>query len=71
MEVMLLLDALEDILDKANTLPLSSKVLINKEELLEMVKDIRIKIPDEVKQAQWIKEENKRFLWRPRRKLKV
>jgi vacuolar-type H+-ATPase subunit H len=62
MEVMLLLDALEDILDKANTLPLSSKVLINKEQLLEIVKDIRIKIPDEVKQAQWIKEERQKIL---------
>ncbi|MDF2532596.1 MAG: glycyl-tRNA synthetase beta chain [Clostridia bacterium] len=62
MEVMLLLDALEDILDKANTIPLSSKVLVNKEELLELVKDIRIKIPDEVKQAQWIKEERQKIL---------
>lgn len=62
MEVMLLLDALEDILEKANTIPLSSKVLVNKEELLEITKDIRIKIPDEVKQAQWIKEERQKIL---------
>ena len=62
MEVMLLLDALEDILEKANSLPLSSKVLVSKEELLEIIKDIRIKIPDEVKQAQWIKEERQKIL---------
>lgn len=62
MEVMLLLDALEDILEKANSIPLSNKVLVSKEELLEIVKDIRIKIPDEVKQAQWIKEERQKIL---------
>ncbi|MDF2520734.1 MAG: glycyl-tRNA synthetase beta chain [Clostridia bacterium] len=62
MEVMLLLDALEDILDKANTIPLSSKVIVSKEEILEIIKDIRIKIPDEVKQAQWIKEERQKIL---------
>ncbi len=51
MEVMLLLDALEDILDKAPNLPLSSKSMINKEELQEIIKEIRIKLPDEIKQA--------------------
>jgi len=62
MEVMLLLDALEDILEKAPNLPLSSKSVINKEELQEIIKDIRIKLPDEVKQAQWIKEERQKIL---------
>lgn len=62
MEVILLLDALEDILDKANTIPLSSKIILNKEEMLDIIKDIRIKIPDEVKQAQWIKEERQKIL---------
>lgn len=62
MEVMLLLETLEDILDKANSIPLSSKVIVNREELLEIIKDIRIKIPDEVKQAQWIKEERQKIL---------
>ncbi|MDD4504240.1 MAG: ATPase [Clostridiaceae bacterium] len=62
MEVMLLLDALEDILEKAPNLPLSSKSVINKDELQEIIKDIRIKLPDEIKQAQWIKEERQKIL---------
>lgn len=62
MEVMLLLDALEDILEKAPNLPLSSKSVLNKEELQEIIKDIRIKLPDEIKQAQWIKEERQKIL---------
>lgn len=71
MEVMMLLEALEDVLDKANALPLSSKVIVNREELLEIIKDIRIKIPDEVKQAQWIKEERQKVFLKRKRKLKV
>ncbi len=62
MEVLLLLDALEDIIDKASNLPLSSKAMVNKEELLEIIKDIRLKLPDELKQAQWIKEERQKIL---------
>ncbi|SHJ04699.1 SPFH domain-containing protein [Lutispora thermophila] len=62
MEVLLLLDALEDIIEKASNLPLSSKVVVNKEELLDIIKDIRIKLPDEMKQAQWIKEERQKIL---------
>jgi len=62
MEVLLLLDALEDMLDKSPGIPLSSKSMVNKEELLEIVKEIRIKLPDEVKQAQWIKEERQKIL---------
>lgn len=62
MEVLLLLDALEDIIDKASNLPLSSKVMVNREELLEIIKDIRLKLPDELKQAQWIKEERQKIL---------
>ena len=62
MEVLLLLDALEDIIDKASNLPLSSKVMINKEELTDLIRDVRIKLPDELKQAQWIKEERQKIL---------
>ncbi len=62
MEVMLLLDALEDILEKAPNLPFSSKSIVHKEELQEIIKDIRIKLPDEIKQAQWIKEERQKIL---------
>lgn len=62
MDVMVLLDTLEDILEKAGNLPLSNKVLVHKEEILDVIKDIRLKIPDEVKQAQWIKEERQKIL---------
>lgn len=62
MEVLSLLDELEDVIDKGSGLPFTSKALFDKEELLDIVKEIKLKLPDEVKQAKWVKEERQRIL---------
>ena len=62
MEIFTLLETLEDILEKSRSLPFSVKGIVDKEELLEIIKEIRIKLPDELKQAKWIKEERQRII---------
>lgn len=62
MDVLKLLDELEDIIEGGSTIPFAAKVLVDKEDVLDIVKEIRIKIPDEIKQAEWIKEERQRIL---------
>jgi cell division septum initiation protein DivIVA len=62
LEVLNLLEELEDIIENSSSIPLSGKVLINKEEVLELIKQIRIKLPDEFKRAEWIKQERQRIL---------
>ena len=62
MSVLQLLEEIEDIIESGSSIPFAQKELIDKRELLEIIKDIRIKLPDEVKQAQWIKEERQRIL---------
>jgi len=62
MSVMKLLEELEDIIENGSSIPFAQKVLVDKKEILEIVKDIRIHLPDEVKQAQWIREERQRIL---------
>ena len=62
MEIFTLLDELEDILDKSRNLPFSAKTVVNKEEILDLLKEIRLKLPDELKQAKWVKEERQRIL---------
>lgn len=62
MDVLKLIDEIEDIVEAGSSLPFSSKVMVDKAELLEIVKEIRIKLPDEIKQAAWIKEERQRIL---------
>ena len=62
MEIFQLLDNLEDLIENSKKVPLSDKSMIDKEEILEVLKEIRLKLPDELKQAKWVKEERERIL---------
>ena len=62
MEIFTLLETLEDILERSKSVPFTEKAIVDKEEVLEIIKDIRLKLPDELKQAKWIKEERNRIL---------
>lgn len=62
MSVLKLLEDLEDIIENSSSIPFAQKVLIDKGEILDFIKEIRIRLPDEIKQAQWIKEERQRIL---------
>ena len=62
MEIFTLLETLEDILERSRGIPFSSKGIVDKEELLEIIKEIRLKLPDELKQAKWVKEERQRII---------
>ena len=62
MEIFTLLETLEDIMEKSRNIPFSNKCIVDKEEILEIIKEIRLKLPDEIKQAKWVKEERQRIL---------
>ena len=62
MEIFTLLETLEEMLENSKTIPFSTKGIVNKEEMLEIIKEIRLKLPDELKQAKWVKEERQRIL---------
>ena len=62
MEIFTLLEAIEDILEKTKGVPFTKKVLVDKDELLDLVEEIRLKLPDELKQAKWVKEERIRII---------
>ncbi|MCI5747051.1 hypothetical protein [Eubacterium pyruvativorans] len=62
MTVLDLLDELEDIMDTASNVPLTGKVMVDKEEVMELVNDIRRSLPDDMKQAKWLKDEQNRIL---------
>ena len=62
MDVLNLIDEIEDILEDSSSIPFSGKVMVDKEEILEIIKEIRIKLPDEIKQAVWVKGERQRIL---------
>ena len=62
MEIFTLLETIEEMLENSKSIPFSNKGIIDKEEMLEIIKEIRLKLPDELKQAKWIKEERQRIL---------
>ena len=62
MEIFTLLETLEDLLERSRNLPFSSKSVVDKDEMLDLIKEIRLKLPDELKQAKWVKEERSRIL---------
>ncbi|MCR3957068.1 MAG: ATPase [Gudongella sp.] len=62
MDLLNLIDEVEDIVEAGTGVPLTGKVMIDKDELLDIIKEIRIKLPDEIKQAAWIKEERQRII---------
>ena len=62
MEIFTLLESIEELLENSRTLPLVKKTVVDKEEILDIIKEIRLKLPDELKQAKWVKEERNRII---------
>jgi DNA anti-recombination protein RmuC len=62
MKVLELLDEIEEIIDTSSGFPLTGKILVEAEEILEIVREIRVELPDEIQQAQWIRDERQRIL---------
>ncbi len=62
MEIMEIIDMMEETIDKAPVVPLSGKIVVDKEDLLDYIQEMRLVFPDEVKEAKWVKEERERIL---------
>ena len=59
MEIFELLESLEDIIERSRNLPFSAKGVIDKEQMLDLIKEIRLKLPDELnKVLQQLNDEN-------------
>ena len=62
MDIEQIIDALEEKIDTCTTIPIWGRGIIDKEELLDMIAEVRVKFPDEMKQAKWVKEERQRII---------
>ncbi|MFN2544281.1 MAG: hypothetical protein ABR600_06890 [Actinomycetota bacterium] len=67
MDIASRLQQLEDIIKDAKSMPLSSSVLVNREELLEMVGGLKEALPEEIKQARWVVKDREELLSKARR----
>ncbi len=62
MEILEIIDKLEEKIDKAMNIPFVNRSLMDKEDLLADIEDIRLQLPEELKQARWMKEERKKII---------
>ncbi|WP_123054089.1 ATPase [Clostridium sp. JN-1] len=62
MDVIKLLEYLHEVLETSSKVPMTGKVILDKNETLEIVEKIINYLPDELKKAQWIVEEKERIL---------
>jgi len=61
------LQQLEDMIRDAKSMPLSSSALLNREEVLDLVKDMKESLPEEVRQARWVVKDREELLAKARR----
>ena len=57
MEILKMIDLLEDKVEQSKSIPLLNRALIDREELLTAIEEIRLNIPEDMKQARPVKEE--------------
>lgn len=57
-----LLDELEEILDNSRAMPFSNKVSVEKEELYSIIAEVRLKLPNELKNSRYVLEERNKIL---------
>lgn len=62
MEIFTLLENLEELMESGQKVPFSTKVMVDIEEFREILEEIRLKLPDDLKQAKWVKEERQRIM---------
>ncbi len=60
------LQQLEDMVREAKSMPLSSSALLNREEVLEMLKEMHETLPEEIKQARWVVKDREELLSKAR-----
>ena len=62
MDVLVLIDKLDALVRNARRLPLRSDVRVDKEELSDLLNELRVTTPGEIKQARWIVKERQEML---------
>ena len=60
MEILEILEDIEESVEKSFSL--FGMSFLNKGEMLAMLEELRMKLPDEIKQAKWVKEERQKIL---------
>jgi len=60
------LQQLEELVREAKSMPLSSSVLVSRDEVLQMLQEMQESLPEEIKQARWIVKDREELLAKAR-----
>jgi hypothetical protein len=61
-DVLVLIDKLDELVQTAKGVPMTDQVRIDREEIWEIIDQMRSTIPEEIKQARWIVKERQEML---------
>ena len=61
-DILEVLDELEQEIEASKKVPLSNKIITEKEQLLDYIDKIRSELPEEMRQAKWIARERERLI---------
>ena len=61
------LQQLEDLIREAKSMPLSSSALVGREEVLDLIAEMKAALPEEIKQARWVVKDREELLAKARR----
>ena len=66
MDISARIQQLEELVREAKSMPLSSSALVNREEVLELILEMKENLPEEVKQARWVVKDREDLLGKAR-----
>src|SRR3954462_2592433 len=69
MDVLVLIDKLDDLVHNAKAVPLTDQLRIDREEIYDILDQMRATIPEEIKQARWIVKERQEMLAEAKREV--
>ena len=67
MDIIERIDELQVLLEEAKSVPFSSSAVIDRDELLELLAQLKQEVPDEVRQARWMTRDREEHLARARK----
>jgi cell division septum initiation protein DivIVA len=67
MDVLVLIDKLDQLVHDAKAVPLTDQVRIDREEIWEILDQMRATIPEEIKQARWLVKERQEIIGEAKR----
>jgi vacuolar-type H+-ATPase subunit H len=61
------IDELQVLIEEAKSVPLSSSAVVSREELLELIAQLKEEVPDEIRQARWMSRDRDELIARARK----